>query len=127
MGDLMASKVGRLLVGLALCLGFTFARQREEMANVVIGSQRCKSGAPTIQLPPTTERSRVPNSPDEGEAERIERAADRDDSRSVERRCGKNQRAALRESTSPAIGKDPPWPLGWVLRKVFGLREREGS
>lgn len=56
---------------------------------------------------------------DEEMAARIKRAADRDDARSVERRCGKNVRAGREEEsrrlrpaapTFPEIGGDPPSP-----------------
>jgi hypothetical protein len=64
---------------------------------------------------------------DEAMAERIKRAADRDDARSVERRCGKNFGADLNGAprrprsvsvTSPEMGGDPPlpWPVEGALR-----------
>lgn len=135
----MPSEVGRCLVVLAVLLAVIAARAEREGENNGGGSISSSPWQGRVHRPPPPDRHRLPDNPEprsalpsprcsgrtarlDEEAERIKRAADRDDARSVERRCGRNQRATLAELvTSPDLGSEPPWSLRSIFLQLRNL------
>lgn len=134
----MAAEVCRSLVCISVMLVVVSARAEREGENQGGGSVSSSAWHGEVHRPAPPERNRLPDNPEpraatptlrgsgrqaqlDAEAKRIKRAAERDDARSVERRCGKNQRATLAELTSPGFGSEPPWSLRAILLQLGKL------